>query len=663
MKLWIDFETYCDLDIKKVGLYKYIYHPSFHVWCCGYAFNNDPIDIVLQNDIPVIAKEIYLDKNTLIYAHNAEFEYHIFKRIGYSIPLLRFVDVMALAGTYGYPLQLDKFVKALGLPYGKDAKGTRLINKLCKPQKKTIRNPSGRIYPKDDPKAFQELYQYCKQDVKIMREAVALLPSDRLTSQEQYVWGHTIVQNERGVKIDKKSVINIVDNLNQNKVNMERQLIKLTNGVVQTGKQIAKIQDFLQENGLRIPNLQKNTIEMYLQAENIKIPHVCREVLKLRQQLAHSSVAKFEKMLYMIQEDNRIRGNVAYHVAHTGRWGGRGIQAHNLPRAQHKKPEKVLRIFNSEKHDVIKYHYPDLNAAASKLVRPVLIADDEMKLCVADYRSIENVILHWCAGDEETTQDFRNGLCQYKVYSSRRLNKSYDDITKEERQQSKPDVLGLGYGGGANALIGVAAGYGVNLSHREAEARVKYYRKHYHLIPKFWRKIYNAAKKCILTNDTNYAIMPEVEFMFEYKNGNLWIHLPSGRSLFYREIEVDAVWYTRVPTSPGSFKTKTIPMTAEISYMGIRNNQWVRIGTHPGMLVENIVQALARDCLAYGLLCVEQAGYPVILSVHDEIVCETPDTSEYSVKQMCDIMCTKQKWNKTLPLFADGWEGYRYKKD
>jgi len=656
MKLWLDFETYCDLDIKKVGLYKYVKHHSFHVWCTGYAINDEPV--LIQVYPHIIAKNIdsyLMDNSILIYAHGAEFEWQVLKRLGYNIPLQRFVDTMALAGTYGYPLQLDKFAKAVGLSHGKDSKGTRLINKLCKPQKRTVRNPSGRWYPDTAPKDFQSLYNYCKQDVKIMRDAVKLLPSDRLTPYEQYVWGHTLMQNERGIKIDKQAVKSIIHALQCFKKESETKLQKITSNQITTGKQVAKIKDFLWNRGVKIPNLQKDTINMYLNAENIIIPNICRCVLELRQQLAYSSVAKFEKMINMIENDGRVRGNIAYHVAHTGRWGGRGVQIHNLLREGHDNPELVLDRF-IESYITAKYFYPNINEAASKLVRPVIISNDTTKLCVGDYTSIENVILHWIAGDEKTTQDFRNGLDQYKVYSAQRLNISYDEVTKEQRNQSKPDVLGLGYGAGSKALIGVAAGYGVHLSHVEAQNRVNYYRRHYKKIPQLWRSVYRRAKEAIVFKEFRLLITPTIRLEFKYDNGNLYIHLPSGRFLFYKEVKIDEVWYVKIDN-------KKVPFTSEISYMGVRQNQWVRIATHPGMLVENIVQALARDCLAYGLLCVEQAGYPVLASVHDEIISEVPNTNEYYVEQMCDIMCTKRKWARDLPLSANGWEGHRYRKE
>lgn len=648
MKLWLDFETFCELDLKKVGLYRYIYHPSFHVWCCAWAVGNGQVHLVKGiNNVPVGVN----DPNVQIYAHNAEFEYNVLKRIGYKIPIKRFTDTMALAGRYGYPLQLDKFAKAIGLPYGKTANSTRLINKLCQPKKPTIKDPSNKWTPDTAPQDFKDLYTYCKNDVDIMRKAVNMLSSQELTPYEQLVWGHTIMQNERGLGIDIRSVKNIQAHLQSFDLELTTEYGKITG--LNSVKQYVALKEWFHSYGVKIPNVGADTVTEWLDKS---IPDECRRVLQLKQMLGHSSTAKFDKMLMLVNKDNRVRSNLAYHVAHTGRWGGRGIQPHNLPRFSHEDPEEVLRIFNECAYKVVKYHYPEMHKTASGLVRPAIISAEEKKFVCGDYRSIENVVLHWLAGDKKTVQDFANGLDQYKVYSSDRLNKHYDKITKEERQQSKPDVLGLGFGAGWTALVGVAAGYGVSLSPREADLRVKFYRRKYREVVKLWRNIYNNALIAIRHKTYRQLDLLYTTINFSSDGTNLWIYLPSGRELFYREIKLDAVWYIKV-------RGKNIPMTSEISYMGVKSNQWLRIGTHPGMLTENIVQALARDCLAHGLLCVEQEGWPVVLSVHDEILCEVPDTDEWRVEDMCKIMCTKRDWNKTLPLFADGWQGYRYKKD
>jgi len=371
--------------------------------------------------------------------------------------------------------------------------------------------------------------------------------------------------------------------------------------------------------------------------------------------MAKSSVAKFDKMRQMCGEGSRIKGNLVYYGGHTGRHAGRGIQIHNLPRASVENTEEVIADFNTLTFIRVSEKYPDMNQTASALIRPMITAPEGKKLVVADYSSVENVVLHWLAGDAKTTMDFRNGLCQYKVYSASRLGVPYDEVTKEQRAESKPDVLGLGYGGGYRALISVAAGYGAVLSETEARNRVKFYRMKYKLIPKLWYNVFNKARAAIETKDPQLLVTPTAQLEFRCAGGYLFILLPSGRRLSYPQVKLDATWMIGA-------KAKQVPMSADISYMGVKNSAWVRVGTHPGMMVENIVQALARDLLTYGMLCAEQAGYKIEASVHDEAIAECDEDTE-NADTFCEYLCMRQKWAESIPLRATGYVGKRYKKD
>lgn len=660
-KLWIDFETYCDLDLKKVGAYKYINHPSFHPWCMAYAFNNEPVKLwVYGFDFPQSVLHA-MHKQISIYAHNAEFEWLIFNRtlLTGKLNYTNFIDVMALAGIFGYPLSLDKFVKALGFELGKTAGSTRLINKLCIKQKKTAFNPTGKWTPQTAPDDFKELYTYCMNDVHIMRKAVKLLPQQELSKFEQFVWGHTVKQNWRGVCLDIPTVKNIIHVMREFKKRSEYRLQFATGGNVQTGKQVAKIKDFLWSIGVRIPDLSKDTVANWLNHDDEPLPPEAVDVLKLRQQLAHSSTAKFDRMADM-EVDHILYGMLKYYGAHTGRYAGTGVQLHNLPRAGFDSPldaQITIQTFNTRNYKQITDFHSNINATASKLIRPMIIARPDHKLIVSDYVSIENVLLHWCANDKKTVQEFRDGKDQYKTYASDWFGIKYDDVPKKQRDQSKPDVLGLGYGGGSGALIGVAAGYGMNLSTAQAQKRVDFYRKtKYPLIPKFWYNVYNKAISTLRTGDVEYYINDNIQIEFRKIGHYLTILLPSGRKLWYPEAKLNHTWTIMV-------KGRPVQMTGKISYMGVKNNVWMRIKTHPGFLVENIIQALARDILVYGAMCAEQAGYPILFSVHDELVSEVPDESEYSEKEFSKIICVKQEWADSLPLSAEGYEAQRYRKE
>ncbi len=655
-KLFLDTETYCDLSIKDVGVKKYVNHPSFHILCCAYAFDDGPVHIWRQGNNPSVLWKAITDPEIKILAYNAEFDMRVLQATWPSAHLTsaKFIDVMAVACACGYSLSLDKFCIAIGAEYKKNKDGVRLINKLCIEQKQTAFNPDGKWTPETAPEDFKKLYKYCMDDVEAMRSAYKLLPREDLPAMETLIWRHTLSQNDRGLPVDIQTVKTIRIMLNIFNKELKNELSELTNGQVTTGKQVKRIREFLDYQGVSVPNLQAHTVADLLDKGGL--PPVAMRVLEIRQLLAMSSTAKFDK-LYAMNLEDRVHGNLRYHWAHTGRFAGRGFQIHNLPRAKHENPEEVIELLRECDYDKMIEKFPKLNEAASALIRPIVCAPKGKKLIVADYTSVENVFLHWAAGDSQTTEDFRNGVDQYKRYASRRFKVDYDEVTKEQRTYAKPCVLGLGYGGAEGALMRVAHDYGLTLSPKEAQIDVDFYRrKLYPMIPKFWYAVFNKAKAAIKSREPQILITKTTQFEFRYAGGYLFIILPSGRRISYPQARADDEWGVEV-------KGKSFYMSAQISYMGLKENAWLRLDIHPGLMTENIIQAMARDYLCYGCLCVEQGGYPVIATVHDEVICETPDNNDYTIEELVSLFCTPQNWSKDVPVSADGYEGYRYKKD
>ena len=279
-----------------------------------------------------------------------------------------------------------------------------------------------------------------------------------------------------------------------------------------------------------------------------------------------------------------------------------------------------------------------------------------MKLVVVDFSSRENVMLHWCANDTRTVDEFRRGLSQYKTYAAARFGVKYSAVTEDQRIYAKPCVLGLGYGGGPNALMYVAAGYGLSLTRKEAQRDVNFYRNRYKKVCELWTQVFLKAYEAVSTGDPQYLMTGSTRLEFRCAGGYLFTLLPGGRRLSYPGVKINSEWTINV-------KGKTIPMTSKLSYMGVKNSVFMRVGTHPGLLVENIIQAMARDVLMYGLLCVEQAGYPVIASVHDEGIAEVKESSAMDWQTMAAFMCTRQAWARDIPIRAEGYEAERYRKD
>ena len=361
----------------------------------------------------------------------------------------------------------------------------------------------------------------------------------------------------------------------------------------------------------------------------------------------------------MMGLDKRIRGNLKYYGGHTGRFAGVGFQMHNLPRAQHKNPDEVLKDFTDLSLKDIADKYGNIGQAASRLIRPMIKAPKDKLLCVADYVSIENVVLHWLAHDISTTKDFEQGLDQYKVYASRRFNVKYDDVNDSQRTYAKPCVLGLGYGGGSAALQRVASGYGLELSTRAAEKDKQFYRSTYPMIPELWYKTHSAMIKAIKDETIIDLQTGSTTLRFIKRGTYAFIVLPSGRFLCY---PAPLLVYDRY------YDNLCFTYMGEDSY----TKKWRRLGDpnngdmgiHGGRLVENIVQALARDLLVHGGLIAKSAGYKLLGSVHDEWIAEVDETvTSNSLKQFCQIICERQKWAKDIPLRAEGYLAKRYRKD
>ncbi len=668
--LYIDFETRSDINIKKAGSYKYMESPYFEPLCMAYAIGNGPVDIwVPDHEFPA---RLLSDNTPAVY--NVEFEMNVLNHKWFRwnecfeddrpdfVPN-DFIDVQAVARLFGFPAKLEELAKVLNVAHQKDAKGTRLINALCV-TKPGVRPPT----PATNTAEFNDLYEYCKQDVRTTRACHKALIKDDLSSFEKEVYAHMLKQNNTGFPIDIESVIEIIDALEEYKNKANSKLYQLTHGRVTKGTQVQRITNYIRGQGFAIPNLAAPTITEIM--DNKMYDSKTREILRCRQALSHSSTAKFNRMMEMICKDGRIRGNLKYYGGHTGRFAGVGVQLHNLPRAQHEYPDMVIEDFKTKGIDYLMETYGNVGAAASKLVRPMIKAEDGQVLYVADYVSVENVLLHWTANDMRTTEDFANKIDQYKRYASRRFNVPYEDVNKEQRTYAKPCVLGLGYGGGGAALQRVAGNYGIVLSDGAAERDKKFYRDTYPEIPSLWYTIQNYLIKATLektllelnTGTTNLKFIGRDEYSF--------ILLPSDRFLAYPlpRIQRDAQYDNQCFT-----------------YMGIdgTTKQWRRLGdqhrrlkdgtfapdmpVHGGRLVENIIQALARDLLVYGMLKAEQEGYNMIGSVHDEGIADEPELPAVETldrfEEYCDALCTLPEWARGLPLRADGYVGKRYRKD
>lgn len=630
MKVSIDFETYSELDIKKVGAWQYSKHHSTEVLCMAYAFGDESPKLWTPNVFPFPLTE----RNSLeLHAWNSFFEFSIWKNVLKidALPFEQWVDTMALAAAAALPLKLEESAKALQLPQDqqKDKRGKYLIQKLCKP------NRGKRV---EDPELLQELYEYCLQDV-VTERAVSnkLRPLNKI---EKQVWQLDQKINARGVPIDLDNVKYAIDLVSESKKNLDKKVQKITDFKLENTSQRAVVLDYIR-NELEYPieNYQKAYLEEIVSKE--ETPEKVKEIVEIRLKAGKTSTAKYEKLkLITDEEDQRARGLLQYHVATTGRWGGRLFQPQNLTRGSFNDTENCISLFEERDTSLLDLIYGDSMEALSTCIRGMIAAKPGKKLVVSDYSSIEARGLAWAAGQEDILEIFRGHGKIYEHTASKIYKKLIEDIKKDERFIGKTATLALGYQGGVNAFLRMAKNYNVEIEESLAERVKTEWRKSNPMIVKFWYEIERIAKRAI-----NYPgqIFSYRGIKFKLiKDSTLLCQLPSGRFLSYQR---------------ASLKFN------KITFWGINSetHKWTEQDTYGGKLTENIIQALCRDIIAEAMLRLEDKGYEIILSVHDEIIAEV-DKDFGSVEEFSKIMCELPSWAVGFPISAEGFECQRYRK-
>ena len=649
----LDFETYCDLNLLIVGLHRYMEHPSFELLCYAYDLNKDGNikTVGWKEEDPKEFIDALKDDSVIIKAYNAQFERKvILYHFGLDLPPSRFICSQALACTNSYPAKLEDVGNIL-LPQDKQKlkRGRELINLFCKPRKPTKADSRTRIYPTDEPKQFLEFIDYCRQDVVAESAIVDLLPRPHLQSKEQEIWEHTVIQNDRGLPIDIEMVDQVVDVLEEWKEKVTKKLCKYTNNEITTGGQIQRIKVWCERYNYPMPIFDQEHMAKAL--KDPKLPNEVKKIIKFRQALGKTSTAKFVKLQEMLCEDQTVKGNLFYYGTITGRYGGRGFQMQNLPRAKTKDPLALRKAFMERKVE------GNVAEHASKLIRPSIFAPEGFMVCAADYSSLENRGLHWVAGDEDTLEEFRQGKDQYITFAAARYGRPYEEILEgylsgDEfydtlRFRGKVAVLGLGYKMWIDTYIATADGWGLKLTREEAESDIYFYRNKYPLVKRLWYKLYKAARICVETNQpTKYN-----NIRFRIIQGRLYMILPSGRPIVYNSPLVEEVPYFG--------KTKLA-----ITFMGKNpySSKWQRLQITEGRLTENAIQGLGREVQTHGALEAEYIGYPIVGSVHDENIAIIPEGFG-SVEEFCKLNCKMGDWAKGLPLKATGYIEKRYKKD
>lgn len=654
--LYIDFETYSQADLPAVGLDNYASHPSTGIHCLGFAFDDDEVNLCADigsahSDFTELMQHVLMGREVV--AHNAAFELAIWNKIGvarYGWPELRPEQIrctMAQAYAMGLPASLEKAAPALGIDEAKDMAGSRVMLQLARPKTDGTFWTYG-----DNPEKFERLYDYCRQDVEVERELDKRLM--RLSDYETRVWRLDQKINGRGVRVDLPAIKKAVKLVNAEKQRLDAEMFEVTDGAIGRCTETQALVKWVREQGVQIDGVAKRDVIDALNDESL--PPVVGEALRLRREAAKSSTAKLTAMRDRASADGRVRGCFQYHGATTGRWAHRGIQPGNLPRPRVGiTPENVHEMIDMlSNRDLLDMTYGPVLDAMADCVRGMITAAPGHHLVAVDFSAVEARVLAWLAGEEKVLDIFRTHGKIYEHAAAGIYNKPIDKVSKDERQIGKVAVLALGFGGGVGAFQSMARVYGVQVADVAADGIKANWRRAHLAIVKYWNSLETAAIDAVdLDHGAECSAGPKDRAVKFRKDGSfLWCKLPSGRVLCY------PYPVTRATETPWGEKRYALHFHA----VNIAN-QWEETSTYGGSLAENVTQAVARDLLADAMLRLEEAGFPVVMHVHDEIVVEVPESApEDTLARIEAIVSTPPAWANDLPLAAEGWRGFRYRK-
>lgn len=660
--LSIDLETYSDVNLKKAGLYRYVQSPAFEILLFAYSFDGAPtqvIDMAQGEEIPMEVIHALTDPQCLKHAYNAAFEWYcLSKYMGAQLPPAQWRDTM-LHGLYaGYTAGLDATGRALGIPEDKQklTTGKALIRYFCVPCKPTKANGGRtRNYPHHDPEKWELFKTYNVQDVVAEMEIERRLSVFPVPDFVQKQWETDLLINARGVAVDMDFCEGALELGETIRAQLTDEAVQLSG--LQNPNSVKQLARWLSaETGDDITSLRKETIKELLGRDNAD--HVQR-MLEIRQELGKTSTKKYDAIEAAVCDDGRVRGLLQFYGANrTGRWAGRLVQVQNLPRTYTEPLEFARELVKGRKLDALRTVYGSPNDTLSQLIRTAFVAAPGNVLIDADFSAIEARVISWLADEEWRLEVFRTHGKIYEASASQMFGVPLERIKKGNpeyslRQRGKVAELALGYQGGVPAMRQMDTGKLLaDLPDEEIKDIVDKWRNTNPKIRNLWYSFNDAAIRVIQNGGSLRVRCCTFARECDCIRGTtcMTVSLPSGRKLYYVEPSVgENRW-----GGPS------------ITYMGVNDkNKWGRIETYGGKLVENVVQAIARDCLAQAIEHLEAAGLPVVFHIHDEVVIDTAafDTNDAMLDKVVKIMSAPIPWAEGLPLGADGWVGAFFKKD
>lgn len=662
--LSIDIETRSSVDIGKAGAYKYAQSPDFQILLFAYQMGEEPVEIIdLANGerLPNELAAALSDPDVIKHAYNAAFEWYCLNRAGFETPIDQWRCTMAHGLYCGYTAGLDATGKAIGLPQDKQklATGKALIRYFCVPCKPT-RNNGNRTWnqPWHDPKKWNLFKEYCKQDVVTEHEILARLKQFPVPDAEEQQWQMDVLMNAYGVRVDTDLIDGAlyIDGISTQKLTDEA--VRLTG--LANPNSAAQLVPWLNDHSRKSPedpnvfqDIQKATVTEALGKPD-EFPEEVLQMLRIRQQLGKTSIKKYVAMDTAKGEGDRVRGLTQYYGANrTGRWAGRLVQMQNLPRNYIKTLDYARKVVKAKNYDGLKLLYGNVPDTLSQLIRTAFIPSEGHKFVVADFSAIEARVIAWLAGEQWVNEVFATHGKIYEATASQMFGVPVDKIAKGNpeyalRQKGKVATLALGYQGGTSALIAMGA-LQMGLTEEELPDIVQRWRQANPRIRDLWYAVENAALVVMQTAQPQaiYGLIFALEGDLVYGQSFLTVQLPSGRKLYYPK--------------PFLKENQFGKLALHYYTVGQQTRKWEVASTYGGKMTENIVQAVARDCLAVTLERIAAKYLQVVFHVHDEVIIDAP--METTVDEICGLMAEPIPWAPGLILKGAGFESNYYMKD
>lgn len=646
--LSIDIETYSSVDLSEAGVYRYTEAPDFEVLLIGYSFDGGAVqvhDCTGPHSWPAEFLHALVDPNVQKRAFNANFERTCLARaLEEEMPPEQWSDTMILAMECGLPGSLAGAGAALGLPEDqlKDPVGKSLIQYFSKPCRPTKANGGRtRNLPYHDPEKWKLYIEYNRQDVVTEMAIRRALEPYSLAMSEQRLWELDQRMNDRGVRIDAAMVNQIVRHDERRRQELQEEAREITG--LDNPNSLTQLREWLEKHGLPLKQVTKDVVSAALTLQYI--PDEVRRVLEIRQALGKTSTAKYSTMLGAVCSDGRLRGILQFYGAsRTGRWAGRLVQIQNLARNSLPDLDLARQLAKAGDFETLETLFGEPAFVFSELVRTAFIPSEGCRFVVSDFSAIEARVVAWLAGEEWVLEAFRAGK---DIYCETASMMYHVPVVKhgenaELRQKGKIATLACGYGGGVGAMK--AMDRGGSIPEEELQSVVDQWRQANPKIVKLWRKCEQAARTAI---EEHRTVKASKLISFTHRGGHLFVRLPSGRSLCY--------WRARINDD------------GQLVYMGTNQTtrQWMETETWGGKLVENIVQAVARDCLAVAMQRVTRHGLQIVMHIHDEMIVDVP--LHYQPENVLELvnaeMGAEIEWAPGLPLKGDGYVCSYYRKE